>query len=145
MTETLFPRVDAAGVANGGVAIPHFEWQEDWGISEKEMAEAVKRMESRNVELGPDGIPGKAVYLAYRVMEDRIRGLITRCLREGVFPERWRRANLVFLRKEGKPENLPSSYRPICLLDEMGKLLERVIVQRIHDYLEEHGPNLHAR
>lgn len=31
----------------------------------------------------------------------------------------------------------PSSYRPICLLDDCGKLLEKVVVSRLRDYL--HG------
>lgn len=143
VVEKLFPCADNnVEGADSHELVPQPEWQQEWEISEREMADAVKKMASKSVAPGPDGIPGRAVYLAYRVMDGRIRSLMTKCLREGVFPERWRRANLVLLHKEGKPENLPSSYRPICLLDEMGKLLERVIVQRIRNHLEGCGPDL---
>lgn len=42
-----------------------------------------------------------------------------------------------------RPAGTPSVYRPICLLDEVGKLLERVIVGRLVRHLGEVGPNLH--
>lgn len=44
--------------------------------------------------------------------------------------------------KKGKPDDAPSSYRPICLIDEISKLLERVIAHRIHLQLTTHGPDL---
>lgn len=53
----------------------------------------------------------------------------------------------MLLHKEGKRETLPSSYRPIChlcLLDELGKMLERVISNRIQQHLASAGPNLHG-
>ena len=39
------------------------------------------------------------------------------------------------LRKGNKPLGDPSSYRPICLLDTMGKLLEELILQRLQTLL----------
>ncbi|KAL0870554.1 hypothetical protein ABMA27_005524 [Loxostege sticticalis] len=36
----------------------------------------------------------------------------------------------------------PSAYRPIVLLDEVGKLLERIISVRLVQHLEHVGPNL---
>jgi len=64
-------------------------------------------------------------------------------LRCGVFPRPWRRAKLVLLRKDGKPADSPSGYRPICLLDEEAKLFERIIPGRLVQHLEETGPDLH--
>lgn len=49
------------------------------------------------------------------------------CLKEGRFPAEWKVARLVLLKKGNKPEGLPSSYRPICLLDEAGKFFERIL------------------
>lgn len=76
-------------------------------------------------------------------MGSSIRAMYDRCLREGRFPAIWKRANLVLLHKDGKPEDSSGAYRPICLLDELGKTLERVISARIVRHLEETGPNLH--
>ena len=59
------------------------------------------------------------------------------CLSKGIFPSRWKEQKLVLLRKEKKPLNEPSSYRPICLIDTMGKLLERMLLQRLETQVEE--------
>ena len=42
---------------------------------------------------------------------------------------------MVLLRKGNKPLRVASSYRPICLLDTMGKLLEELILQRLQAHL----------
>lgn len=60
-------------------------------------------------------------------------------LQAGVFPKRWKRQILVLLRKGDKPLGDPSSYRPICLLDTLGKLLERMILQRLEAHIEANG------
>ena len=44
------------------------------------------------------------------------------------------------MRKGNKPLEDASSYRPICLLDTMGKLLEEMILQRLQgDMVSEKG------
>lgn len=119
------------------------QWDEDWQVSEEEMIWAIKRMTERNAAPGPDGIHAKAIALACRVVGAELRDALTDCLRHGVFPRVWKKASLVLLHKEGKEKNLPSSYRPICLLDEMGKILERIISRRLQEHLDTVGPNLH--
>ena len=57
------------------------------------------------------------------------------CLREGRFFAAWKKQRLIQLRKGNKPPGVASSYRPICLLDTMGKLLEELILQRLQDLL----------
>lgn len=119
------------------------QWQEEWAVTEEEVTRAIRRMNERHAAPGPDGYFAKVIFLAYKVMGSRMRRILTRCLREGSFPAVWRRANLVLLHKEGKPEDSPSAYRPICLLDELGKALERVIAGRIASHLSDVGPDLH--
>jgi hypothetical protein len=76
---------------------------------------------------GPDGIPGRAWAEMMDTMAPPLRHLFSICLKEGVSPRAWRTVRLVLLRKVGRPLDSPSAYRPICLLDEVGKLLERVV------------------
>jgi len=121
------------------------EWSEDLEVSEEELAGVVKRMRGKNTAPGPNGIPGKIWALASRYVGASLRHLFSRCLREGSFPPVWRRAKLVLLRKENRPADVPSGYRPICLLDEEAKLLERVIAGRLIRHLEEVGPDLHGQ
>jgi len=142
---TLFP------VSNGEISVweegppTEKEWDEDLEVSEEELAGAVKRMRGKNTAPGPNGIPGKVWALATRFVGGAMRHLFNRCLREGEFPPVWRRAKLVLLRKENRPADTPSGYRPICLLDEEAKLLERVIAGRLVRHLEQVGPDLHGQ
>ena len=59
--------------------------------------------------------------------------MYTRCLREGVFSDKWRQQRLVLLPKGRKPPGEPSSYRPLCMLDSAGKALERIIHEKIEE------------
>jgi len=90
----------------------------------------------------PDGIPGRAWILALGILGDRLRRLFTACLQSGQFPPQWKEAALVLLHKEGRPAESPSAYRPICLLDEAGKLFERVLAARLRRHLFQVGPDL---
>lgn len=52
-----------------------------------------------------------------------------RCMLEGVFPIMWKRARLILL---PKPDfHITGKFRPICLLDEIGKTFERIIANRM--------------
>jgi len=109
-------------------------WTEEFSgkeVSEEKFAGAVKRMREKNTAPGPSGVLGKAWALAFKVLGTRMRHLFNRCLKEGIFSPVWREAELILLRKESKP-----GYRPICLLDEKAKLLERVIADRLVRHLE---------
>ena len=57
------------------------------------------------------------------------------CLREGRFFADWEKQRLVLLRKGNKPLGVASSYKPICLLDTMGKLLKEMILQRLQGHM----------
>ncbi|CAB3236247.1 unnamed protein product [Arctia plantaginis] len=63
-------------------------------------------------------------------------------LASGRFPECWKSGKLVLLRKPGRPADSVAAYRPIVLLDEAGKLFERVLSARIVRHLCEVGPDL---
>lgn len=58
----------------------------------------------------------------------------------GHHPRQWRSAKIVVLRKPGKPDySVPSAYRPISLLNTLGKLLEAVMARRLSYLAEEHS------
>ncbi|XP_070530033.1 uncharacterized protein [Cardiocondyla obscurior] len=113
-------------------------------LEEEEFGVAVRRSLKGNTAPGPDGIQKKILSLALPLIGDKLKHLLDRCLKEQAFPQQWKCARLVLLKKKGKEDNAPSSFRPICLLDEAGKLLERVIANRLVQHLKEVGPNLSA-
>ena len=71
--------------------------------------------------------------------------LYNECLRIGKIPNVWKQADVVIIKKgPDKIDTKPSSYRPICLLNVMGKIQERLLMDR----LTEHRTNtigLHER
>ncbi|XP_072934760.1 uncharacterized protein [Epargyreus clarus] len=127
--------------AVNGVSTPPV-WSEEHTITEAELEWAVKRLAVRTTAPGPDGIPGRAWVVALPVLGERLRRLFTDCLRFGKFPAQWRLAKVVLLQKAGRPLDSPASYRPICLLNEAGKIFERIIAVRVSRHLSCIGPDL---
>lgn len=104
-------------------------------ISEEELLKACSRIGDSKAS-GPDGIPNVALKAAIRCRPDVFLRTYNACLAEGTFPRQWKRQKLVLLPKGNKPPDDPSSYRPICLLDSVGKVLERIIYNRAENFTE---------
>ena len=118
------------------------EWREELGVTEEEILGTTKKMASRNVAPGLDGVLGRIWAETMAIMAPTLRHLFTRCLREGVYiPSDM--ARLVLLRKEGRPTDSPSAYCPVCLLDEVGKLFERAIAARLEAHMSKQVPGWH--
>ena len=59
------------------------------------------------------------------------------CKKLGTFPKEWKKSAVVTLTKAAdKDPSLPTSYRPICLLPFLGKILEGVILNRLKETCE---------
>ena len=111
-------------------------------ISEEEMKMALVRLRSKKTAPGPDGVPGKVLSLALEYLGNNLRVLFDHCLLSGKFPKIWKEGGLCLLRKEGRPPDSSSAYRPIVLLNETGKILEKIVAARLTQHLEEVGPGL---
>ncbi|KAI1007643.1 hypothetical protein K3495_g588 [Podosphaera aphanis] len=58
----------------------------------------------------------------------------------GHFPDRFKRARTIFVRKSGKGSyEEPGSCRPIALLPTMGKIIESITARRLADLAETHN------
>jgi len=55
------------------------------------------------------------------------------------FPSLCKHARMTSILKPGKDPALPSSYRPISLLDTIGKLFEKILLPRILHEVSERG------
>ena len=53
------------------------------------------------------------------------------CLREGVMPQIWNSANVVPIPKSGKSLQHPSHFRPISISSCLGRVLERILANRL--------------
>lgn len=61
------------------------------------------------------------------------------CIRLNYFPSAFKKAKVVAVHKPHKPKSNPSSYRPISLLSNLGKVYEKLIHNKINDFVSSHG------
>lgn len=74
--------------------------------------------------------------------------LFNACLRIGYYPKHFRKSTTVVIRKEGKESyQNAKSYRPIALLNTIGKALESILASRISYCVEAYNllPESHIR
>lgn len=105
-------------------------------VSREELLRACKRVGNKKAP-GLDGIPNVALKAAITTRPRLFAEVYDRCLREGTFPSIWKRQKLVLIPKAGKPPGEPSSYRPLCMLDTAGKVLETVLHGRLEQCIEQ--------
>ena len=147
LRETLFPPPPEADLSD----IPGYEYPEPLpmpAITEKEVCHVIRRA-APNKAPGPDGIPNLTLQraLAIPVFLGHLTNLFNTCLKLGYCPEHFRKSITVVLRKPGKPDYAnPKAYRPIALLNTIGKALEAVIATRISYMVEAYSllPHTHV-
>ena len=104
-------------------------------VSSDEIQELASKLKDKKAP-GPDAIPNLVIKELSKCCPDYIVNLFNACLQNGTFPAMWKQQKLVLLPKGKKPPEDPSSYRPICLIDTCGKLLESVICSRLLECVE---------
>ncbi|CAB0037993.1 unnamed protein product [Trichogramma brassicae] len=130
----LFPRVPSGPA----LRLPRRAEEPIPAVTLEELKGAQSRIKERSAP-GPDGIPNSALKIAVAARPDIFLRVYTTCLETGVFPSSWKRQRLVLLPKPGKPPDEPSSYRPLGMLDTAGKILERIICDRLEAFTERPG------
>ena len=77
--------------------------------------------------LGPDRIPAEVIMTIARERPYLLLNMFNACLLAGIFGQRWKRQILVLLDKGKGPPITPSSFRPLCMLDNVGKVFEKLL------------------
>ncbi|CAI6353663.1 unnamed protein product [Macrosiphum euphorbiae] len=140
----LSPRTDWESIpaVGGEMALPVILPEALPGIplfTTDEVARTVGKLPSGKAP-GPDLIPNEIIRTTFEKFPEVFVGCYNACLSEGSFPTPWKCAKLVLLHKgKGKPRNEPSSYRPISLLDGSGKVLERLLLERLIPHIDSVG------
>jgi hypothetical protein len=107
-------------------------------ISPSEVLEAIKGLKVGKAP-GPNGVPDRALrHLPKRAITSLTK-LFNAVLRRQYIPPAWKHARVVSILKPGKDPTLPSSYRPISLLDTVGKLFEKILLARVLREVNERG------
>lgn len=126
----LFP----AAPPRGNVRLPQTSTGHEPLCSAADVASAAGSLPN-NKAPGPDGISNEMIKVAVNASPESFAHAYNRCFAEGCFPTNWKIGRLVLIPKPGKPLDNPTAYRPICLLDGCGKLLEKLVVAKLREHL----------
>ncbi|GIY39266.1 uncharacterized protein CDAR_617811, partial [Caerostris darwini] len=125
-----FPWSNAASVSPSSTSD-----QEFIPLSCYEVEATVLRIKKKKA-VGPDGLPGEIIQEIFFSNRGLFTALLNKLLVLGVFPAVWKVARVVLLNKDNKELNHPSHFRPICILPCWGKVLDKIICDRLSYYLE---------
>lgn len=99
-------------------------------VTEAEVKRAARGLAPRKAP-GPDGVPAVVIRILAHRETSRIAEAFSHILSSGKIPKSWKLARLVLI-----PKGSGDKFRPICLLNTVAKLFEKVIVARITTELD---------
>jgi hypothetical protein len=89
---------------------------------------------------GPDSIPNRLLRECRDILAEPLAKLFQDCLQRSYHPTPFHHSRKVVLRKPQKPiYYVAKAYRPIALLDTLGKVLEKIMARRVSALAEEHN------
>jgi hypothetical protein len=116
--------------------------EDDKPFSREEIAAVIKKFNPKKAP-GEDGLTSEIILHVFNSFPYFLTEVYNKCLEEGCFPKQWKKSSIVPIIKPGKEDNLDASkYRPISLLNVAGKVLDRLLIDRItHHVHTEIGLN----
>ena len=111
-------------------------------IREIDKHEVIKAVRHPAADKAPgiSGVPNRLLRHVVSPMALSITKLFQACFDLGYHPEHFKKANTIVLKKPNKPDySEPKAYRPIALLDTLGKALETVISGRLTALAEKYN------
>lgn len=89
---------------------------------------------------GQDSIPNRFLRQCRDILAEPLAKLFQDCLQRSYHPTPFRHSRTVVLRKPQKPAyDVAKAYRPIALLNTLGKVLEKIVARRMSALAEEHN------
>jgi hypothetical protein len=108
---------------------------DDAKFSGEEIKQAIESFDGKKAP-GTDGITAGIYLRTFNTFPRLVTAIYNQCLKRGCYAKRWKIANIIPITKPGKENSTdPSKYRPISLRNIGGKVLEKLLVNRINYYL----------
>lgn len=103
------------------------------------LSEVIAAIDSMNPNKapGPDNIDLRIVKFMLEVCPNLLVEIYGLLLDYSYFPRCWKKGELVFFAKNNKPLDNLESYRPICLINVISKIFEKIINNRLRFKLNE--------
>ncbi|KAG6451484.1 hypothetical protein O3G_MSEX007165 [Manduca sexta] len=99
-------------------------------VTTEEVIILIKALKRRKAP-GADGIPNRLLKMLPEHLVKILAAIFNAAFQNCIFPEAWKEAVVIGIHKPGKPASSPTSYRPISLLSSLGKLYERIVLDRL--------------
>ena len=97
-----------------------------------EVESAIRKLQDKKAT-GPNSIPSKILKNNKDVLSEPLCDQIHLVFVSGTFIQQLKTAKLIPVYKKGDP-----NYRPISLLSNLGKLIEKFVLSRMNKFLENH-------
>lgn len=113
------------------------QYESESTLEDSEVMNLLKQAPSRKAG-GIDGIPYEAMKMCRRVIEPYLTYIFQACIDLRLHLDHFKNSITVVIKKPNKPSELPNSYRPIAILNTIGKLFERLITDRMKALVLKH-------
>jgi hypothetical protein len=101
-----------------------------------QIRKAAKKLEAYKAP-GPDGIPNVVLKKTIDTLIKHVYYVFRAIFELNVYPDEWKESITVVLRKPGKPSyEEPKAYRPIALLNTLGKLFSSIVADDLSHFCE---------
>ncbi|KAE8238746.1 hypothetical protein A4X13_0g8396 [Tilletia indica] len=135
----LLPAPAAANLPPLDLHLPHNTTSVDEPLTELEVERALFDQDPKKAP-GPDDVGFLTLRRLWPLAKGSMVKLLATALRLGWHPSVFRQATLVALKKNGNRDPAqPRSYRLISLLPCLGKVLEKIVAQRLMFYARKYG------
>ena len=105
-------------------------------VTEEEVKARITNLKKKKAP-GASKINAQLLQHATPNIIQQITNIYNACLSSGYFPKAFKEAIMVLIPKGERDTTNPSNYRPISLLENIGKILERIVNERLQGHLEE--------
>ena len=118
------------------VIAPSCDTEDSFKIELVETGEVEKtlRVVKRSSASGHDGIPGFLVKKLAGAMSYNITRVFNASIETGVFPDRWKMADVRPVYKQKGSKREANNYRPVSLLPILGRTFEKIVAQQLSNY-----------
>lgn len=100
-------------------------------LADREIRAAINRLKPK-AAAGPVGISAELLRLSLPSILQPLTEILRACVRSCYFPTSWKHAKVRIIAKHNKSDYLSlSSYRPISVINNVSRMLERIILERI--------------
>lgn len=122
--------------------VPTIEWKKHetngtyQEVTADEVQECIAQLKNRKAP-GPDGITVEILKATNDRYVPTITSIVNGLLSRQDFPDIWKTTRLVLIEKPGRTLDGEKAYRPICIMDTLGKILEKILNVRLQDELDK--------